>query len=316
MPHPSAERPRVALLCATRRGLLVLRRLVELLPDADLLVFSFREEPGEPPFLDEIRDCATAAGARFHETRNVGSTALAGLWESEPVDLLLAVSWRYMVPPRVYERARRGAFVFHDSLLPTYRGFAPTVWAIVNGEAQTGVTLFHMVEGVDAGDIVDQQSVPIGPHDTIAELLERVTAVYVELLGRNLHALLDGTAPRRPQPHELATYTCRRSAEDNRIDWRAPTRATYDLVRAVTRPYPGAFTTLDGRRLRVWDARPARDGQRYVGRVPGRVVAVEDEGVVVLTGDGALLLREVQLDDEAPQRAAALLKPPSTTLGT
>lgn len=312
----AAARPRIALLCATQRGVRVLRRLIELAPHAELLVCSFPEEGDEPRFLAAVRELAEAHGARFVETRNVGSARLEPLWRDTPPDLLLAVSWRYLVPRGVYERATRGAFVFHDSLLPRYRGFAPTVWAIVNGEDHTGVTLFEMVDAVDAGRIVDQRRVPIGDDDAIPDVLERVTEVYVELLAANLDALLAGTAPRVPQDESCATYTCRRAADDNRIDWRASTRAIHDLVRAVTRPYPGAFTSLDGRRLRVWSAAPLPDAPRYVGRVPGRVVAADGDAVHVLTGDGLLVVREVQLDGGEPMPAAALLKPHATTLGT
>src|SRR5690606_18388029 len=125
-------------------------------------------------------------------------------------------------PSAIYERARLGAFVFHDSLLPAYRGFSPTVWAIINGEDNTGVTLFHMADDVDSGDIVAQQRVSIAPDETIADVLENVTQAYLSVLESYLPALMDGSAPRIPQEHEAATYTCKRLPEDNAIDWHAP----------------------------------------------------------------------------------------------
>lgn len=310
----AAPRPRIALLCATRRGARFLERLVALAPHAELTVVSFPEEPGEPPFLADIRALAARHGARFAETRQVGSVRHAALWEPAP-DVLIAVSWRYMVPPQVYERARHGAYVFHDSLLPAYRGFAPTVWAVANGEDHTGVTLFEMTEAVDSGAIVDQRPIPIGPDDTIAEVMERVTSVYLTLLDANLAFLLDGSAARRAQDHSLATYTCKRVAADGRIDWSASSRAIHNLVRAHTRPYWGAFTSLDGRECRIWEARVVIDPPVYVGRVPGRVVEVRaGTGVTVLTGDGALLVKTVQLDGD-PVAASEVLRPVGLTLG-
>lgn len=311
---PQARCRRIALLCATRRGARFLERLIALAPDADLTVVSFPEEPGEPPFLEDIRDLAVRHGARFAETRQVGGVRHAALWEP-PQDILIAVSWRYMVPAQIYQRARNGAFVFHDSLLPAYRGFAPTVWAIANGEDHTGVTLFEMTDAVDSGAIVDQRRIPIGRDETIAEVMERVTAAYLALLEANLASLLDGSASRRAQDEALATYTCRRVAADGRIDWSASTRAIHDLVRAHTRPYWGAFTFLDGRACRIWDARAVEDPPVYIGRVPGRVVEVKaGTGVTVLTGDGALLVRTVQLDGD-PVAASEVLKPVGRTLG-
>lgn len=309
------SRPRIVLACATHRGLRVLEALGEGVPEADLVVFSFPEEPHEPPFLDAIRKACEGLGATLHVGRHLGAKEWEPVWE-EDFDLLLAVSWRYLVPPRVYERARRGAFVFHDSLLPAYRGFSPTVWAILNGEDHTGVTLFAMAEAVDAGEVVDQRRVPIGADDTVAEVMERVTGTYLDLLDRNLPALLEGTARLTPQSEDGVSYTCRLLPEDCEIDWRRDGRTLHDLVRGYTRPYPGAFTWLDGQRLTVWATRRLENDAQWVGRVPGRVARVRPgEGTVVCTGDGALLVTRVQLEGGEEVPAETVLHHPSQTLG-
>jgi methionyl-tRNA formyltransferase len=120
----------VALLCATRRGQLFLDLLTRLLPDASLLVFSFAEEPWEPPFLEDIRRKTESVGGTFVQGKHVGSSQLMPIWQANSIDIMFAVNWRYYVPPTVYRRVRHGAYVFHDSLLPKYRGFSPTVWAM------------------------------------------------------------------------------------------------------------------------------------------------------------------------------------------
>jgi methionyl-tRNA formyltransferase len=172
-----------------------------------------------------------------------------------------------------------------------------------------------MAEAVDSGDIVAQQRVPIGPDETIAEMMERVTDMYLDLLETTLPALLTGSAPRVPQDQEAATFTCKRLPEDNAIDWTADTASIYNLIRAVTAPYPGAYTTLAGNRLVVWGARRVVV-RPYVGRVPGRVVEIRPgEGVVVLTGDGELLLTDVQPDGQPRQPAADVLNSLNITLG-
>ena len=307
---------RIAVLCATRRGYRVLERLFAIVPDAELVVFSFREEAHEPPVRDDIRALAEANGAQFHEARQVGAAKWRPLWESTAFDLMLVVSWRYLIPPEVYKRPKRGTFVFHDSLLPAYRGFAPTVWAIVNGEDHTGVTLFEIADDVDSGAIVAQERVPIGADDTIADVMERVTGAYLDVLTRTLPALLDGTAPRTAQDESLATYTCKRLPEDNRIDWGQPTAAIYNLIRAATAPYPGAYTMLGGRKLIIWAARRIDNPRPYVGRVPGRVVEVRsNEGAVVLTGDGALLITRVEYEGESAAIASEVLNSLAHTLG-
>jgi methionyl-tRNA formyltransferase len=294
---------RIVLLGATKRGLRVLERLRDLAPHDDLLVCSFREEPVEPPFLDAMRDLAERSGARFFQSRNVAT--LDPLWET-PVDLLLAVSWRYLLPPAVYQRARLGAWVIHDSLLPAYRGFSPTVWAIANGETETGATLFAMSEEVDAGDIVDQRRVPIGADDRIGAVMDRVTEAYLELLSANFEGLRKGEAPRRPQDHTLATYCRRRTLDDNAIAWSAPASTVYNLIRAVTRPYQGAHTYLGGRRVTVWDAEPA--GGEGAGAEPGTILRTIPDGVLVRAGDGALRLTELQLEGEPVRPASQIVE--------
>ena len=129
---------RIVVLCATQRGLLFIKKLAHLAPDAELFVFSFREEPWEPPFLQNIKVTVLSIGGQFFETRNIGGHRWNTFWNSTPVDLMLVVSWRYLLPSEVYCRPRLGSFAFHDSLLPQYRGFSPTIWAIINGEDHTG----------------------------------------------------------------------------------------------------------------------------------------------------------------------------------
>lgn len=306
----------VILLCATNRGLQFLGKLVSILPaGARLSIVSFREEPIEPPFLDAIKSAATAAGARFFETRNVAGPQMAAFWADERVDLMFAVSWRYLIPPGIYERPHFGTYVFHDSLLPAYRGFAPTVWAIANGEDHTGVTLFRIAAEVDAGDIVDQRRIAIGPDDTIAAVMSAVTETYLHLLEKNFTALASGTAKITPQNHTAASYTCKRLPADSALDWAAGSARLHNLIRATSRPYSGATTTLATRPLTVWAAERIA-ARNYVGRVPGRVTEVlPGKGAVVLTGDGALLVTRVQTEGGAEVCAADVLDSLSITLG-
>lgn len=288
---------RIVLLCATRRGYLFLEKLIEILPDSEKYVFSFREEPGEPPFFDDIRELITANGGQFFEAKQLDNDKMLSFWEHTPIDLMLVVSWRYMIPVSIYSKPRLGTFVFHDSLLPKYRGFSPTVWAIINGEEQTGVTLFEIAEEVDAGDIIDQESVPIRLDDTISNIMERVTKSYLNILERNIRGLIDGTANKYPQDHSQATYTCKRLIGDNKIDWTWPSIRIYNFIRAITSPYTGAYSYLKGKKITIWAAKCLPAFHSYTGSIPGRIVQViPDIGSIVLTGNGALLLTEVQIE--------------------
>ena len=305
----------IVVLCATDRGKQFAQHVFRIGEGHKFTVFSFPETPWEPKYFDDLRATVEGQGHQFCEARNVAHPKWSAFW-SDPIDLLLMVSWRYLVPPSIYRRARLGAYVFHDSLLPKYRGFAPTVWAMINGETETGVTLFEVTEEVDAGDIVDQRAIAIGFEDSIRDVVARVTGEYLRMIEDNLCSLLSGNPQLRPQNHAEATYTCKWTPADAQIDWRMSTESIYNLVRATSNPYPGSFTCLDGSKLTVWSAELPRETRKFVSSVPGRVVRTEPGiGATVLTGDGSILLKDVQLENAPIVNAATILKSPSLTLG-
>jgi methionyl-tRNA formyltransferase len=198
----------------------------------------------------------------------------------------------------VLDVAARGALNVHGSLLPRYRGRCPTNWVLVNGERETGVTLHYMVARADAGDIVAQRQVSIAADDTAITLYRKQAAAAAAMLREVYPALCAGTAPRRPMDVAAGSYFGGRGPADGRIEWQREARQIYDLVRAVTRPYPGAFAEWQGAPLLVWWAQADGYGG---GAAPGTVVGV-DHGVLVQTGAGRLRLLRVQAanDDERP----------------
>jgi methionyl-tRNA formyltransferase len=306
---------KIVVACAAKRGLLFLEKLFSLEPAADYEIFSFREEAVEPPFMDEIRDCAHAHGASFHEAKQLGMQKLTSFWQNEKIDLMLVVGWRYMIPRAVFSKSRLGTYVFHDSPLPEYRGFAPSVWAIVNGEDHTGVTLFSITDEVDAGDIIDQQLIPITRTETITDLVPRVTKTYLDILEKNLPRLLKGDPKGSPQDNSKATFTCKRTLLDNRIKWSDPSQKIFNLIRGVTHPYPGAYSFLNNKKITVWSAELITNLRNYIGRIPGRIVEIKKNlGALILTGDGSILVKTIQLEGEQEICAAESLNSISMTL--
>lgn len=307
---------KIVLLCATERGRQVLNALLRLRTDEEITVFSFAEEPWEPPYLEQIKSLAVANGCQFYLGKNVASSRLREFWDRKTIDLILAVSWRYIVPSEIFRRAVAGAFVFHDSFLPAYRGFSPTVWAMLNGEPSTGVTLLEMAESVDSGAIVEQRTVPIGKTAQIADVMQHVTACYITILESTYAHLIDGTYEPHPQDPAQASYTCKFLPEDARIDWSASTERIFDLIRGYSRPYSGAYTSYGGKKLIIWNADRPLEDREFVGRIPGRVVDVlPDNGVRVLTGNGTIILREIQLGSETPVVAGDTLNSITAVLG-
>ncbi len=210
-------------------------------------------------------------------------------WEP---DLILSFYYRNMIKEEILNMPRLGAFNMHGSLLPKYRGRAPINWAVLNGEKETGVTLHHMVKKADAGDIVDQEKVPIGPEDTAKDVFSKCVPAARLVLTRQLEVLSEGTAPRRKQDESQATYFGGRKPEDGRINWTESAESIYNLIRAVTQPYPGAFTTVGGKKLFIWWAKPVA-GQE--GK-PGQIVSIDP--LIVVTGSDSLELVNYEWEDE------------------
>jgi methionyl-tRNA formyltransferase len=177
--------------------------------------------------------------------------------------------------------------------LPNYRGFAPLNWALINGEQNTGVTLFFLSEDIDNGDIVEQEPVPITMEDDINSLNEKCTKAALRIFDNQLNLFQQGIIGRSPQDNSNASYTCSRSPEDGLINWGNTTMSIYNLIRAITYPFPCALTYFDGEILYILDAEIHKT-EYYVGRIPGKIISrIPGRGVVVLTGDGALLIKNI-----------------------
>ncbi len=208
-------------------------------------------------------------------------------------ELILSVYYRNMISTKILGLARLGAFNLHGSLLPKYRGRAPVNWAVLHGEPRLGMTLHRMVKAPDAGAIVDQEGADIGPRDTAEQAFRKVLPCARRVLARQIGALLAGTAKETPQDESQATYFGGRKPEDGRIDWTKSSREIFNLIRAVTDPYPGAFTDVGGTRLMVWWAESCSSGGNAAGLLkPGEILSLTP--LIVATGDGALELTRTE----------------------
>jgi methionyl-tRNA formyltransferase len=207
-------------------------------------------------------------------------------------DLILSVYYRHMIGTRILALPRLGAWNLHGSLLPKYRGRAPINWAVLHGESRIGMTLHRMVKSADAGAIVDQEGVDLSPRDTAEQAFRKVLPCARRVLARQIDALLAGTARETPQDETQVTYFGGRTPEDGRIDWTQTTRQIFNLIRAVTDPYPGAFVDVGSARLMIWWAEP--DSAAVQGRrgLPGEIVSVNP--LIVATADGALELTRTE----------------------
>jgi methionyl-tRNA formyltransferase len=251
-------------------------------------------------FVD-LEPLARAHGIEVRRCADINSAdSVRHVRELRP-DLMVVSGWTRLLSAELLSVPPRGVVGFHASLLPRYRGRAPVNWAILRGEARTGNTMMYLDPGTDTGDIIDQQAVPIGPDDTCATVYAKVGEAGADMLGRHLQALLDGTAPRRPQGPADGPPLPKRTPGMGITDWNRPARAVHDWIRALTRPYPGAFGFLAGRKVMLWTS--ALDGTG-AGGVAGEVLGWDEAGVRVAAVDGVIRLSSMSDAGDTPGPAA------------
>jgi methionyl-tRNA formyltransferase len=268
-------------------------------------LFTHEDDPGEEIWWRSCAELARRHSIPVHTPERIDGQWMARIAAMRPA-VLYSFYYRHLLSEAVLKLAPLGAYNLHGSLLPAYRGRAPVNWMLVNGEREAGVTLHQMVARADAGDIIAQRAVPIEDRDTALTLYHKLVPLGASLI-REFHPLIaSGRAPRRPQDLSAGSYFGRRRPEDGRIDWRWPARRIFNLVRAVTHPYPGAFCYAGGRKLFVWSATIGEEsGSRaHAGTI---VDETPDGGVEVAAGEGTVIITRVQFEGEAEGTARELL---------
>ncbi|MET8648634.1 methionyl-tRNA formyltransferase [Nocardia aurea] len=228
-------------------------------------------------FSDSVEELAREHGIPVHLTERADAETIDLVKRAEP-DVIVVNSWYTWMPAELYNLPAHGTLNLHDSLLPRFTGFSPVLWALISGASETGLTVHRMDEGLDTGDIIVQRSIPIGPTDTGTELVLRGMELIPDAINEALTALDQGTAVWRPQNRAERTYFHKRSDRDSRIDLTWSAQDLERFVRALSAPYPRAFSHYRGERIEVLSARVSE--ARY-GGTPGRVIVQEGGGAVV-----------------------------------
>lgn len=265
-------------------GLASLRSLVDAGHAVALVVThpdGFERETAS--FRDSVEGFAASRGIPVMVTTTSGGDELLSKVREAGADLIVSSNWRRLIPPPVLAATRFGGVNVHRSLLPKYGGFSPLNWAVARGEAETGVTVHRLDPGLDEGPVLGQGRVAIGPDDTATDVFHRSNEVIATLLPRVVAGVLEGRAAPAAQDPDGATFFHRRTLRDNQIDWKSPAAATYNLIRAQSDPFVNAYTYHEGRRLFVKSARLG--DPKYRGN-PGRLVARDGDGVIVICGGG------------------------------
>ena len=240
--------------------------------------------------------------------------SVEGIIDLRP-DLIVVMAYGQILPKAVLDAPRLACLNLHASLLPRWRGAAPIQAAIEAGDRVTGVTVMYMAEGLDTGDILLMHETPIAATDTGGTLHDRLATVAAEALAEALPLVAAGRAPRMPQEEARATYAPRLSRENGLIDWLATAAQIDRRVRAMN-PWPGAHTFLSTsaglRQLKIFTATP----QAGATGPPGQVMRADEQGLLVAASDGAVLLRDMQLEGKRHMSAGEFLRGHPVAVGS
>ncbi|MBU1138251.1 MAG: bifunctional UDP-4-amino-4-deoxy-L-arabinose formyltransferase/UDP-glucuronic acid oxidase ArnA [Proteobacteria bacterium] len=255
-------------------------------------VFTHPDDPNENTWFDSVAERAALHDLPVFAPENINHPLWVEKISAMQPDIIFSFYYRNMVGREVLEIPAQGCLNLHGSLLPAYRGRCPVNWVLVHGEDKSGVTLHYMTPQPDDGDIVGQEVVGINRDDTALTLHRKIAEASGKLLQKVLPGILDGSAVRIPQDNSLATYFGGRKPTDGEIDWTKSAEEIRNLVRAVTKPYPGAFSFLGTRKAVFWQVETSTVNQ---AAKPGLVIS--DAPFIVACGDGAVEIKSGQVGD-------------------
>ena len=259
-----------------------------------------------------VKQTAEKLGIPVYQPKRVREPEALALLRGYEPELIVVAAFGQILPKELLDMPTYGCINVHASLLPKYRGAAPIQWAILNGDAVTGVTIMRMDVGLDTGDMIAKAEVAITPEDTGGSLFDRLAETGAKLCVDTIPSIVDGTAVYTPQDEQAANKVGQISKKDGLIDFTCSAAALECQIRGLN-PWPSAYTSLAGKTLKIWSAQVS---DRQTEAQPGTVVLVEKDLCGVQTGDGMLICTEVQLEGKKRMSAADFLRGNSLTADT
>lgn len=292
---------RIVLFLATEKGYTVLRSLLTKGYRNNIAaVVSFHELGMERDFFVDIQSLCMNNKVDFYNWIDINKEILAFI-NSLDATGCIAISWRYMLPLKANEYLDDKIIIFHDSLLPKYRGFAPLVSAMINGDETVGMTVLYASAEADCGDIIIQKSFAINDDMHIKDVIYQMSSVYAEAALELMESIVAGPIIAMPQDDKEATYSIWRDEEDYRIDWRWSARKIRRCVHALGYPYKGAKTMVDQKVIRIKECELV-DDKKYEIRTPGKICSLSEGCPVVICGEGLLKIKLAEDEDGFPYK--------------
>jgi methionyl-tRNA formyltransferase len=294
---------RVVFVTHNDLGLACLEELSDL--GADVRAVYTRPEREEISDQTDLAGFTEREGVPLHRVESVNTDEVKSEIAAAEPELLFVVGWSRLVDSEVIALPSVAALGMHPAPLPRGRGRAPIAWSLIRGLEETALSMFHLAEEADAGDLVGQEPIPIEAEDDAASLYAKVVEAGRELIRTAYPRFAAGEIPRTPQDESAATWWPKRVPHHGLIDWTAPPEEVYDWIRGQTRPYPGAFSSIGGRRVTVWGANPPTGERAFVA--PGELAYRDGDVLGVGAWEGVVELTELQVGDDDPVPAGALV---------
>ena len=261
-----------------------------------------------------VKELAVRNSLKIYQPVKVKEQQFLDIMNELKPDAIVVAAFGQILPKALLDIPRFGCINVHATLLPKYRGAAPIQYAILDGEKETGITIMHMDEGLDTGDIILQESLTIEPDETGGSLFDKMAKLGASLILKALEQIENGTATRTKQDNEKASYVKMITKEMGKLDFSYPAVKLERMIRGLN-PWPSAYTFIDGKTLKIWSADVEED-DKNINAQPGEIVEVRKDAIVVKTGMGKLVIKELQLEGKKRLPADAFLRGYHLTVGT
>lgn len=294
---------RVVFITHNELGLACLQELYNL--GANIEAIYTRPEQEDLSDQTDLSKFAIKNKIPLNRVGSINTDAVKSQLKEYNPELLFVVGWSRLVDPEVIEIPSVTALGMHPAPLPRGRGRAPIAWSLIKGLDETALSFFHLVEKADAGDLVGQEPIPINIDDDASSLYQKVIQAGRKLIREYYPEFTDGTIPRIPQDNSEATWWPKREPYHGLIDWIRPSHKVYNWIRGQSRPYPGAFSYINGEKVIVWEANPPQDHTAFVR--PGEIVYHANGTLGVGVWEGTIELTEIQIKGDSPISADRLV---------
>ena len=278
---------RILFFLATEKGYQVFSRLInDGRKDYIAGVVSFHEVGVQKDYFSDLKNVCMNQGICFFEWKTIKDN-LISLIHDKSITSCVAISWRYLLPLSINEYLEDDLIIFHDSLLPKYRGFAPLVTAMINGDKNVGASVLYATEQADCGEIIMQEAFEIDETENIQNAIEKMSKIYAELACKLVDGIIGNTLVSSPQVETNATYSIWRDEDDYWIDWKWSAEKIQRFVKAVGYPYKGAKTMVGENTIRILEA-SIIDDIDFAIRMPGKIWMIDKGIPTIVCGKGMI----------------------------